>query len=196
MYAAVRTNTLQEILADISQRAKQADCFLIGIDGGGGAGKSTLAKEIASALPKVQVIHMDDFYKPRDMRTVKKLSEAPAGYEYDLQRLISQVLLPVSQGKTPAYQVYHWPTDRLIPGDTVTPQGILVVEGCYATIEQLRPYYHMTIFVTCPDSKRLARGLERDGQEAESSWKNWMEGEALYFQNQHPMERADFIYET
>lgn len=47
--------------------------ILIGIDGCGGAGKSTLAEAFKAVNPeKVTIIHMDDFYKLSKQRKYVK----------------------------------------------------------------------------------------------------------------------------
>ncbi|MBW4060957.1 (d)CMP kinase [Candidatus Saccharibacteria bacterium] len=38
---------------------------IVAIDGGGGAGKSTLARHLASAMGNAYIIHMDDFIHGR-----------------------------------------------------------------------------------------------------------------------------------
>lgn len=65
--------------------------------------------------------------------------------------------------------------------------------GCYSTINQLRNFYQLNIFVDCDKTIRLKRGLERDGELALQFWINWMDGEAKYFAEQCTKDKADFI---
>ncbi|UOQ92483.1 hypothetical protein MUO14_18805 [Halobacillus shinanisalinarum] len=44
------------------------DLLLVGIDGCGGAGKSTMAAHFLSMVPEGVVVHMDDFYLPSHER--------------------------------------------------------------------------------------------------------------------------------
>lgn len=72
--------------------------------------------------------------------------------------------------------------------------GIVIVEGVYSIRKELRSYYDFTIWVNCPRETRLARGLERDGEEAREMWEqNWMVAEDLYVEIQKPHEWADFV---
>lgn len=117
-------NKIREI-----QFLKNNSIVMIGIDGGGGSGKTTLATKIASVLLGTQIVHMDDFYKLKKVRKITKLANAPSGYEYDIDRLISQVIMPILSNKTARYQKYDWDNDCLNGYEEVTPTGILVIDG-------------------------------------------------------------------
>ena len=167
---------------------------MVAIEGGGGSGKSTLASQIVFELQGVQIVHMDDFYKLSEFRKIKDLSVAPAGYEYDIDRLISEVIKPLLSNKTAKYQINDWGSTCLTDSREVSPTGILLIEGCYSMINQLRDFYQLKIFVCCDQSVRLKRGLERDGDSALQFWINWMAGEDKYFKEQRPKEASDFIF--
>lgn len=55
---------LNNILERIQVRSAEQSLLIIGIDGRGGAGKSTLANKIKSNFSTVTIVHMDDFYLP------------------------------------------------------------------------------------------------------------------------------------
>ncbi|WP_423748567.1 NB-ARC domain-containing protein, partial [Bacillus cereus] len=48
----------------IQEKCTEQSVIIIGIDGCGGAGKSTLANKIKSDFSTVTVVYMDDFYLP------------------------------------------------------------------------------------------------------------------------------------
>jgi Mg-chelatase subunit ChlI len=48
--------------------------LLVGIDGRGGSGKSTFARELAALLPNATVVQFDDFYRPADERRLRAAS--------------------------------------------------------------------------------------------------------------------------
>ncbi len=175
------------------QIKNKSSIIIIGIDGGGGSGKTTLATKIASTIQNAQIVHMDDFYKKKEHREIASLSNAPSGYEYDIDRLIKQIILPILFNKTAYYQKYDWDKDCLGDCEEIKTPSILLIEGCYATINQLRHYYQLNIFVDCDKNLRLKRGLERDGESALHFWINWMAGEDKYFVEQKIKERADFV---
>ena len=152
---------------------------VVGIDGCGGAGKSTLAANLAALLPGASIVHTDDF----------------AGWDTPVDwwpRLVDQVLAPLSRGEVGLYQRYDWDLRQLAEWHQVN-SPIVIVEGVTATREEFRHFLAYSIWVDCPRELRLRRGLERDGREAEPLWREWMAAEDRYCQAQHPRDRADLI---
>lgn len=62
---------------------------ILGIDGPCGSGKTTLANHIAN-LYDVDVIHLDDFFLPLELRTSSRLSEIGGNVHYE--RFYTQVI--------------------------------------------------------------------------------------------------------
>lgn len=185
---------LESVINRIKEIYSNNNMALVGIDGGGGSGKSTLANNIALYLNNTQIIHMDDFYRPLVFRDIPNLSEAPVGYEFDIDRLVSQVIEPYLLKENAKYQKYDWQNDCLLEWEDIFLTGIIIIEGCYSNITQLNHFYDIKIFVDCDRNIRLKRGLERDGKAALPLWINWMNGEDKYFMEQNPKAKADFIF--
>ncbi|WP_420620933.1 uridine kinase family protein [Candidatus Poriferisocius sp.] len=163
----------------------------IGIDGPGASGKSTLAVGLAEALPKAVLVEGDDFYGPESNT---KRSEVEVAGLFDLQRLASQVLIPHTLGKELQYRRYDWESGVL--GDWVRndSQGPLIVEGIYSTHRTLRDFYDLRVWVTAPRAVRLARGIQRDGEEARRRWVDvWMPAEDRYTTDQAPQDHAHLV---
>ena len=163
----------------------------VGIDGPGASGKSTLAAGLAAALPKSVVVAGDGFYRPK---SDFNRSEVEVAGLFDLPRLGSQVLIPHVEGRDIHFQRYDWEAGSLgdwATGDSAAP---LIVEGIYSTHQTLRDYYDLRIWVTAPREVRLARGMERDGEEARSKWVDvWMPAEDRYVAEQAPQEHAHLV---
>src|ERR1700760_2565887 len=87
----------------------RADARIVGIDGRGGSGKSTLGRALAAAHGGV-VAELDDFYRPSAQRTVPPRGH---GGNYDLPRVRAQVLDPLLAGRDARYQRYDWDSDAL-----------------------------------------------------------------------------------
>jgi uridine kinase len=151
---------------------------IVAIDGCGGAGKSTLAAQLAEELGAA-VVHTDDFASWDD-----PVDWWPA--------LLEQVLQPLARGATVTYVPNDWggppkPPVRIESGGTV------IVEGVTAAREAFRPYLAYAIWVETPRELRLARGLARDGDDALPLWETWMAGEDAYVERERPRERADVV---
>jgi uridine kinase len=181
---------LDEIAAEIRARGDRTGRrILVGVDGPGASGKSTLAALLAERLPDTLVVHVDDFYRP-------SADERPGGLgaDFDLERLERQVLRPAFAGETARYQRYDWESDRLAEWHDI-PAGIpLVIEGVYSTRAGVRDLYTYRVYCHAPHELRLSRGLERDGAAAESQWVDeWMPAEDRYTHAERPYHHADLV---
>lgn len=163
----------------------------VGIDGPGASGKSTLAAGLAEALTRALLVEGDDFYRPE---SDSKRSEVEVAGLFDLSRLASQVLIPHLEGRDIHYQRYNWESGVLsdwVRNDSAVP---LIVEGVYSTHQTLRDFYDLRIWVTAPRAVRLARGIERDGEDARSKWVDiWMPAEDRYIADHGPLDHAHLV---
>ena len=192
---------MEELLAIVTTalpgRLQEHLSFLIGIDGPGGAGKSTFAAALARRLQRerisVAVVHKDDFFLPSTQRPAGYGADKPLGGDFDWQRLRDQVLIPLAHRQPASYQRYDWPTDRLAEWQTLADCQVVIVEGVYALRRELRGLYDLTIWIDCPRPIRLARGIVRDGEAARARWEHdWMPAEDHYIATERPHLTANF----
>jgi uridine kinase len=148
---------------------------LVGIDGAGGAGKSTLAATMSD-----KIVSTDDFVT------------APWGW-YDFERLRREVIDPLLRGEPARYQRMDWTDGELKDWHVVEPGGVVVIEGVAALDVRLRDAYDHRIWVETPREICFRRGLERDGEDALPLWEVWAEKERRYWEEQRPREAADEI---
>jgi uridine kinase len=154
---------------------------LIAIDGHGGAGKSTLAHQIADKIESVTIICLDDFSRP-----------SVPGWDQD--RFRRQVLNPLLAGNPGRYKRWDWDRDEGAEWHDVPSGRTVIVEGVSSTRTELGAPWDLTIWVDAPESVRLKRGIERDGEELRSMWLEvWIPGENAYVTEQRPQERADLF---
>ncbi|MDI6676195.1 AAA family ATPase [Bacillus wiedmannii] len=185
---------LNKILEQIRVKSVEQSLLIIGIDGCGGAGKSTLANKIKSKFSTVTIVHMDDFYLPSAQIVNEHPTNKSVGADFDWKRLLQEVLDPISKGVEGCYKRYDWETDSLAETHNVPAIGIVIIEGVYATRQELAEMYDLKIWVNCPRETRIKRGIARDGETARDMWENnWMVAEDMYVESHKPHEFADFI---
>jgi uridine kinase len=160
--------------------ARRGRTVWIGVDGFGGAGKTTFAGRLAAALgPAGALVHMDDLY---------------AGWTITgaVARLSAGVLRPLAQGRPGAYHRFDWPAGRfLADADAVPVAEVLVVEGCGSCPPALDRWTTLRVWVEAPPELRLARGVARDGAEMAADWRGWQRMEAAVFAADRTRARAD-----
>ena len=157
---------------------------LLAIDGYGGSGKTTLAKEIQSDFPGSSIITLDDFVTS---------TESPA----DRRRFLSQVLKPLSEGKGSHYQRFDWHEEALTDWISVKSEGLIIIEGVTVLGDDFNSYYNFRIWIDCPIELASKRGMERDRNtykvNNDQKWKEiWIKGDLDYAKTE-PWKRADLV---
>lgn len=171
------------------------NALLIGIDGQGAAGKTTLAENLQKFDPSIDIISMDDFYLPKPDRPKGNAFTKPIGGDFDWQRLEQEVLKPLSSNKEVTYQICHWNSDTILSETkTVSPTGIIIIEGIYAIRPELKDYYDYMIWIDTPQDLRLQRGIARNGIQTKNLWLHeWMPHEDRYVKIYKPYAYADEV---
>ena len=167
---------VQPVLDLIAAATPQRPFVLVGIGGHGGAGKSTLAREI----PAAQVVGTDEFWD---------------GAEFELSRLEREVMAPLLAGTEARFRGFDWANGRLAPElRSVRPEGVIVIEGVCALHRMLRDAYDVRIWVDAPYDVRLARGVARDGEAARRTWVEvWIPSEERYVERDDPLSCAQLV---
>lgn len=179
-------NQVQEIISTLPHVGPES-VFLIAVDGCGGAGKSMFANELASALSDSQLVHVDDFYKPKNER-IEITDETPVHSNFEFDKLKQQVLEPLKHGSVAKYKT---PSGRTIE---IKPIGYVIVEGLGTLGTELRGYFDYKIWIDALKTVRRQRGIERDGKDWATIWDmQYLPQDARYVREQSPQKEADWI---
>lgn len=179
--------TLRALVAGVDRRP-----VLVGVDGQGGAGKSTFARSVVGSLGGAVVVEGDDFYRDMDDDARASLDPA-AGVEqyFDWQRLRREVLEPVRRGEgTLRYQRYDWADAAMGAWVELPMPEVVVVEGVYALRPQLLDLVDVAVWVEASEETRLRRQAER-GENADEWIARWVAAEDHYVATCDPRSRAD-----
>ncbi len=157
--------------------------LIIGIAGGSGSGKTTVANEINRRVGEenIAILPHDAYYK--DLRDLPANERAQVNFDHpnslDTELLVQHILL-LKQWQSIELPVYdfktHSRTDRSVH---IEPQPIILVEGILIFAEPvLRSLFDVKIFVDTDPDIRFIRRLERDiterGRSSESVIQQYM----------------------
>lgn len=144
--------------------------LVIGIAGGSGSGKTTVADALATALPSgsVAILRHDSYYRDRpdlDLEERHRLNyDHPEALETPL---LVQHIQHLKAGNPVAVPVYDFKTHRRMPDtDRLDPAPIIIVEGILVFVEEhLRRELDVKIFVDTESDIRAIRRIRRDMRE-------------------------------
>ncbi len=141
--------------------------LVIGIAGGSGSGKTTVAQEILQRVgpDRIAYIQHDSYYK--DLTGLPPVQRAAVNFDHphslETELLIRHVE-KLKDGQAIEVPVYDFSTDSRT-GKTfiVQPRGVIIVEGILIFAEpSLRNLFDVRIFVDTDPDVRLIRRLQRD----------------------------------
>jgi len=143
--------------------------FLIGISGGTGSGKTTVALNIKEKIgEEILILDMDSYYKdhsniPFDER-LKINYDHPDAFDIPLLKEHIQNLIDGKEIKKPIYSFVEYV--RLKEYEIIKPQRIIILEGIFALFyEELRNLMDIKIYVDTDPDIRLIRRILRDTKE-------------------------------
>ena len=166
-------NALEERIGELLKNKKP---ILIALDGRCAAGKTMLAQKLAKDLSAavsgglqessqdsaMAVIHIDDFFLRPFQRTAERLSE-PGG-NFDRERFLKEVLLPLRSGEQPLFRPYNCHTDSFLEEIKVPEKKIYIVDEAQKLTQQAQnallktleePPEYVVIMLLCTDEKAL-----------------------------------------
>jgi uridine kinase len=141
--------------------------YVVGVAGGTGSGKTTIAEHIIEALPSehVSVMQHDNYYRDRPELSYEERSQLNFDHPESLEtELLIEHLVRLKSGEPVEMPVYDFKTHRREPATrTVEPRRIIVVEGILVFVdERLRAQLDLKLFVDTPSDIRVFRRIRRD----------------------------------
>lgn len=163
---------------------------VIGIDGRTGGGKTTLAARL-SELIGAEVLHTDDFYLPFELRTAERMSVA--GGHIDRERLLSEAIIPLMEGREAVYAPFDCARGRLGEPVHIKAARALIVEGSYSLHPLMGDIYALRIFCDISPALQRERLLRREGAHFSAFETRWIPLEEAYFKACSVFESCDII---
>ena len=146
---------------------RHPDPLVIGIAGGSGSGKTTVAQEILNRVgpERIAFLQHDSYYK--DLTGLPPAQRAEINFDHpnslDTSLLIEHIV-SLRDGKPVQVPIYnfsiHSRTDQTF---TVAPHRVILIEGILIFVEAaLRDLFDIKIFVDTDADIRFIRRLQRD----------------------------------
>ncbi len=162
--------------------------LFIGLAGGSGSGKTTIAEEVVERLEgRVALLHHDAYYRNRTDLSFEERSRVNYDHPQSLEtELLIKHLEDLRTGISVEHPVYDFAEHLRAPNTIrVEPAPVVVVEGILVLSEaELRSELDLKIFVDTDPDLRLARRLRRDIAERRRSVDSVID---QYFDTVRPM---------
>ena len=163
--------------------------ILIGIAGGTGSGKTSIAKAITSDFGKSEValIEQDAYYPDLSDLTMEKRSvvnfDHPDAVDFDIMKLQLNNLI---QGNKVNIPIYDFATHtRKNETQSVERHRIIILEGILTLFHQeIRDMMDIKIYVETADDIRIIRRIKRDIEKRERTFTSVIE---QYYNTVRPM---------
>jgi uridine kinase len=140
--------------------------ILIGIAGGTGSGKTTLARKLQEAFGQQAIlIEQDSYYKDHSYLSFEQRGKQNYDHPDSLDFALLREHLVALKNNCPINKpVYNFKThSREQFTTTVQPARVIIVEGILLlAMSEIRELFDLKIFIDADDDIRLLRRIERD----------------------------------
>lgn len=141
--------------------------YIIGIAGGTGSGKTTIANKIIETLPmdRVALIPQDSYYNDTTNLTIEERAhinfDHPDAFDWELLR---EQILQLKEGKPIEQPTYSYLiSNRLQDTIHIEPCDVIIIEGILALWNpELRNLMDLKLYVDTDADERLIRIIRRD----------------------------------
>ena len=183
--------TKAEAISLIEGRLEKQERVIVALDGMSCSGKTTFAAALAEKFAG-SVVHMDDFFLPRD-RFTEEMQSLPGG-NMDRARFRAEVLEPLSRGGDFAYRAFSCAEQALLPDKVPVSGRLVVVEGAYALLPAWGEYWDLALFLQVSAEEQQGRLLLRNGAKGMVPFlTRWIPREESYFTACDVKTRCDAV---
>ncbi len=145
------------------------DKIVIGISGGTGSGKTTLAMQIKEAFPNQStLVTQDNYYRDLSHLTPEQREknnfDQPQAIDFEL---LKEQIIKLKNGESVDQPVYNFTSHTREKGTNILhPSQVIIVEGFLVlAVPEIRELLDLKIYIDADGDERLLRRIERDMNE-------------------------------
>jgi len=177
-----------ELTAALLDLCKDVTQPVIAIDGPAGAGKTTLAQNLALACASSlsnTVIHMDDLYDGWD----NALNE-------DFSSVLANIVSQHKSSKNISFSRYDWHEQKFAEPHELPHSELLILEGVGSGQSAIRSALSALIWIDISAPEGLARVISRDGDSIRNQMEKWLTLQEQHFRTEGTQNASDFVLTT
>jgi uridine kinase len=145
----------------------EKNCVIIGIAGGSGSGKTTVARRLLETFQEEDavLIEQDAYYKELDINSIEERAKVNFDHPNSIEfELIERHLNDLCSEREIEKPIYDFSThSRKKETIKVKPSKIIIVEGILIfAVPEIRKLFDIKIFVDTDADEMLLRRIERD----------------------------------
>lgn len=180
--------------------------LVVAVDGRSGAGKSTIATQLAAVMPAT-VIPTDDFFAA-ELTAADWNARSPserARDAIDWRRLRRLVLEPLRAGRAAIWHPFDFAAGEREDGSYAfasesvrrEPAPLIILDGAYSSRPELADLVNCVILVDAPIATRRERLALREAPAFLEVWHTrWDAAEDSYFTKVRPRESFDIVVDS
>jgi len=177
--------------------------IVVVLDGGSGAGKSTIASQLKSEI-ELALIPLDDFFSANipDHKWDEFTVEEKLEYVFHWDRVRKDVIEPLLNRQPARWFAFDFQSG-LQPDGTykmetkpkiTQPAAVILIEGAYSAHPKLADLVDLSILVNIPIQERHARiALSEDPGFLKTWHQRWDEVEKYYFEEIRSKSKFDIV---